>query len=151
METLKYKTYEGTVEVDLEQGDCFGRVLFITDLVTYRADSPRLMQAEFQAAVEDYLETCREIGKDPEKPASGTFQVRTTPDVHKELILRALREDSTVNSCVNQALRWYCFGERKETHNHSYTISIADTPRVVEGVVPSSPMVYETEGLYGTA
>ena len=53
--------------MDVETGICFGRILFINDLISYRSDTPRDLQSEFEAAVEDYLETCDAISKEPEQ------------------------------------------------------------------------------------
>lgn len=60
MNILKYKNYEGTAELDRERSVCRGKVLFVDDLVTYGAQSLVQLQAEFEAAVEDYLITCAE-------------------------------------------------------------------------------------------
>ena len=60
---LKYKEYEGTVEVDMDKLVCRGKILFIDDLVTYVAPAPDTIQAEFEAAVEDYIETCEAVKK----------------------------------------------------------------------------------------
>ena len=68
------------------------------------------------------------------------------------MIVKSKREGLNLNEACNQAMRWYCYGEHNETHHHN-TFNIAasvDQPRIVEGVIPSSPMVFE-EGLYGTA
>lgn len=68
MEILKYKDYEGTAEIDMIRLVCRGKVLFIDDLVTYEASTPAELQTEFEAAVDDYLETCIDLGRDPQKP-----------------------------------------------------------------------------------
>ena len=66
MKTLRYKSFIGSAEMDVETGIYFGRILFINDLISYRSDTPRDLQSEFEAAVEDYLETCNAISKEPE-------------------------------------------------------------------------------------
>lgn len=63
---LTYGPYKGTVEVDLVNYVCRGKVLFIDDVVTYEADSLPELQGQFEAAVDDYINTCVEIGKDPQ-------------------------------------------------------------------------------------
>ena len=67
MKTLTYKSFTGSAEIDVEAGICFGRVLFINDLISYQSDTPRDLQSEFETAVEDYLETCDAISKEPEQ------------------------------------------------------------------------------------
>jgi predicted HicB family RNase H-like nuclease len=67
MKTLRYKSFIGSAEIDVAEGVCFGRILFINDFISYQSDTPRDLQSEFEAAVEDYLETCNAISKEPEK------------------------------------------------------------------------------------
>jgi predicted HicB family RNase H-like nuclease len=67
MKTLEYKSFIGSAEVDVDLGIYFGRILFINDLISYQSGTPRELQSEFEAAVEDYLETCNAISKDPEQ------------------------------------------------------------------------------------
>ena len=38
---------------------CRGKILFISDLVTYEAQSPVELQKEFELAVDDYIETSK--------------------------------------------------------------------------------------------
>jgi predicted HicB family RNase H-like nuclease len=63
METLKFKGYEGTTELDQERGVFRGKLLLAHDLVTYEAATLAGLRTEFEAAVEDYLETCRALGR----------------------------------------------------------------------------------------
>lgn len=107
MEILRYKGYEGTAEVDIDAGMCHGRILFIADAVTYRAEGPRQLQAEFEAAVDDYLETCAELGRMPQKPLNGVFNVRVPPTLHRQARLRAVADDCSLNEVVTQALVGY--------------------------------------------
>jgi predicted HicB family RNase H-like nuclease len=73
---LKYKDYEGTAELDMARGVCRGKALFIDDLVTYEAAPPSNLQSEFEAAVDDYLETCAVVGKEPQWGAANLDQRR---------------------------------------------------------------------------
>lgn len=107
MEILRYKGYEGTAEVDVAAGMCHGRILFIADAVTYRAEGPKALQAEFEAAVDDYLETCAELGRAPQKPLNGQFNVRVSPTLHRQARLRAVSDDTSLNEVVTLALQAY--------------------------------------------
>lgn len=63
MKNLSYKGYEGTVEVDMDEGVCRGKLFFIPDMVTYSAETPKLLMGAFEEAVDDYLATCQELGR----------------------------------------------------------------------------------------
>lgn len=110
MNIIKYAGYEGTAELDLESFVCRGRILFIDDLVTYQADSPKELQAAFEEAVDDYLATCKALGRRPKKPLSGTFNVRISPALHRAARLRAVKDEVSLNEVVAAAVRYYVDG-----------------------------------------
>lgn len=104
MNILKYKGYEGSVELDLEGGVCRGKILFVRDLVTFQSVSIADIQKEFEAAVDDYLDTCLALGREPEVPLKGQFNVRIPPALHKAAVLRAVSDNSSLNDVVVRAL-----------------------------------------------
>lgn len=120
MNIIKYAGYEGTAELDLDLGVCRGKILFIDDLITYQADAPKEIQAAFEEAVDDYLETCRELNREAQRPLSGVFQVRVTPELHKAARLRAAADDVSLNEVVSSALDCYVNGTSHITNNHSH-------------------------------
>ena len=116
MDILKYKDYEGTAELDMTRHVCRGKLLFIDDVVTYEADHPEKLQAEFEAAVEDYLQTCIAVGKEPQRPFRGMFNVRVSPLLHRAASLRAVADAVSLNDVVVQALTAYV-STRSEVHH----------------------------------
>ena len=74
--TLKYKGYTGTIEIDTDSECLCGQVLFIRGLIVYEADTLPELRQNFESAVDTYLASCAADGTSPEKPASGTFNVR---------------------------------------------------------------------------
>lgn len=54
--------------------------------------------------IEDYLETCKELGKEPEKPFKGAFNVRTGRDLHKRVVAAARDRGIKLNELVKTAL-----------------------------------------------
>ena len=69
--TMKYKGYSARVEYDDDDGLFFGRVAGIVDGVGFHGDSVDELKAAFREAVDDYIETCAKIGKEPQRPFSG--------------------------------------------------------------------------------
>ena len=102
--TLNYKDYLASVEVSEEAGCLHGRIEFIEDLVTFEADSYTELVQEFHAAVDDYLETCSTLGKKPDKPFKGTFNIRIGPELHKGAAVAARKRDRTLNDFVKNAV-----------------------------------------------
>ena len=97
---LKYKNYIGSVEYDLTDKCLFGKILFIDDLVTYEGNTIEELENAFHTMVDDYLETCKEIGKEPQKAYSGSFNIRTTPEIHQTLAEIAKTENVSLNKLI---------------------------------------------------
>lgn len=103
--TLHYKGYEGSVEWDDENEDIlYGRILHITDRVSYHGKNVLALKKAFSEAVKDYLETCEEVGKAPDKPYRGTFNIRVAPDLHEKVARRAAQVGVSLNKWIEQAI-----------------------------------------------
>ena len=96
---LEYKDYLGTVEYSSSDKVLYGKVIGINGLVSYEGDSIESLQADFEEAVDDYLE--------PQKTYKGTFNVRISPMLHKNLAEFAASHNKTLNSTVEDAIRAY--------------------------------------------
>lgn len=132
MDTLKYKDYEGTAEIDMSRRVCHGRILFIDDLVTYQASGPGELQTEFEAAVDDYIATCVEVGKEPQRPFKGLFNVRIPPALHRAAAMRAVCDEVALNEVVVRALDAF-LNVRAEV-NHTVTVTFEASPRMIKTV-----------------
>lgn len=126
MDILKYNGYEGTAELDMGRMICRGKILFIDDLITYEADTPAALQKEFEDAVDDYLETCESLGRQPQKPLQGVFQVRVSPEQHKAAVRRSLTENLKLNELMCRALDAYLIGQPIVTNNVQVTFSLQE-------------------------
>ena len=105
--TMSYKDYQGSVEYSDEDGVFFGRIIGINDRITFEGDSVANLRKDFQDAVNEYIETCSQIGKEPEKAYKGTFNVRIAPALHKELVFYSSSQGRTLNSVVEEAIHSY--------------------------------------------
>ncbi len=101
---LEYKGYIGCVEFDDEAGVFHGEVINTRDVITFQGTSVEELQAAFHDSVEDYLEFCAERGEQPDKPFSGKFMLRTSPDLHRELYVAAKRAGKSLNAWVAEQL-----------------------------------------------
>lgn len=104
MSTLTYKGYLGSVEVSEEDECLHGRIEFIEDLVTFEGESYKELVQEFHAAVDDYLKTCSDVGKAPDKPFKGSFNVRIGPELHKRAAIAGRKNGQTLNDFVKEAV-----------------------------------------------
>ena len=102
--TMSYKGYTARIEYDDEDGIFFGRIAGISDGVGFHAETVEDLRAAFHEAVEDYIETCAKVGKDPQKAYSGKMMFRVDPEVHRKAALAAELEGKSLNQWAEEAL-----------------------------------------------
>ena len=102
--TMEYKGYVGSVEFSEEDSLFFGKVLGIRALVSYEGENARDLVEDFHGAVDDYLALCEEQGTEPGKAYKGSFNVRISPELHKAAVIAALRDRTSLNSFVENAI-----------------------------------------------
>ncbi|MFM5364050.1 type II toxin-antitoxin system HicB family antitoxin [Aeromonas veronii] len=119
---MNYKGFYGSIDHDLDEGVLFGKIECINDLITYEAESVRDLQAAFRDAVDDYIETCKAIGKSPEKPMSGSFNIRIGQDLHKKVFIAATSDGKSINDYIKSALE-QCTSQmnNRQIHMHFHT------------------------------
>jgi len=102
--TIEYKGYIGSIEYSSEDKCFFGKLEMIDDLVTFEATSALELEDNFHVVVDDYLETCKALGREPQKVYKGVFNVRIEPELHKKVYQEALKAGVSLNSFVRLAL-----------------------------------------------
>jgi len=63
---LEYKGYRTKIEFDREDNIFYGKIEGIRDFVNFHTEDYSKIKKEFHDAVDDYIEFCREIEKEPE-------------------------------------------------------------------------------------
>ena len=66
---IKYKGYHASVEYDAEDDLFIGEVFGIADSLNFHGRSILEVNAMFHQSIENYLDLCKQIGKDPERAA----------------------------------------------------------------------------------
>jgi predicted HicB family RNase H-like nuclease len=77
---LSYKGYIGEVDFDSEAKVFYGRVINTRDPITFQSDNAKRLEDEFRFSIDTYLSFCAELGETPEKPYSGRFVLRLSPE-----------------------------------------------------------------------
>ncbi len=62
------------------------------------------LQEVFHEAVEDYIETCARIGKQPRKSYSGRMMYRVSPEVHRKAAQAAELSGKSLNQWAEEVL-----------------------------------------------
>jgi len=104
IDSLKYLDYTATIRYSSDDEVFFGKVIGINDLITFEGTSVAELKKAFKEAIEDYLETCKTIGKSPDKTYKGVFNVRVSSGLHKKAAIIALQHHMTLNDFVKTAL-----------------------------------------------
>jgi predicted HicB family RNase H-like nuclease len=101
---MEYKGYLAHVEFDSEANIFHGEVINIRDVITFQGKSVDELHQAFIDSVEDYLEFCQERSETPERPFSGRFTIRLSPEQHRQVILAAEKAGKDVESWVADVL-----------------------------------------------
>ena len=104
---MRYKDYRAIISYDEEDRIFVGEVFGISDSLNFHGRSIDELEEAFHDSVENYLELCRKIGKNPQKEYSGTFNVRTTPDLHERAAEYAANNGITLNQVVSRAMEFF--------------------------------------------
>ena len=105
MSNLTYKGYiSGPIEFDAADKTFHGQVVGLRDVITFEATTGKQLEKAFRDSIDVYLEVCAEHGKQPERTYSGVFNVRTTPEVHRRIVLASAAAGESVNAWVNKKL-----------------------------------------------
>ena len=105
--TMRYKEYIGSVNYDDEDEIFHGKLEFINDSVLFEGSTVEELKKMFHEAVDEYIATCKEIGKEPQKPFKGVFNVRVKPELHQQAAIIAARKGVALNQVVAEALSQY--------------------------------------------
>ncbi|MCD8018259.1 MAG: type II toxin-antitoxin system HicB family antitoxin [Clostridiales bacterium] len=102
--TINYKGYVGSVEFSEPDGIFFGKVMGIRALVSYEGETAKELIEDFHGAVDDYLEMCEAEGIEPEKAFKGSFNVRISPELHRDAAVFAAAHQMSLNRFVEYAV-----------------------------------------------
>ncbi len=101
---LSYKNYNGTVEYSKEDSCLFGKVIGIKSLLSYEGDSVKELEQDFRNVIDEYLVDCKERNIEPEQPYKGTFNVRISPELHRNIDVYANGHGNSLNAVVEDAI-----------------------------------------------
>lgn len=75
---IRYKNYHGSVNYSNDDF-LYGKLEGILDLVSYEGRDVESLKKAFKDAVDDYLDTCKDAGREPERPFKGTLNIWVSP------------------------------------------------------------------------
>jgi predicted HicB family RNase H-like nuclease len=104
MTTMRHDGYIATIELDEDAGFFHGEVVNTRDVLTFQGRTLDELRTAFAETVADYIEWCKERGKEPERPYSGNFMLRLSPELHRRVAAAAARSGKSINGFVADTL-----------------------------------------------
>ncbi|VVM26893.1 hypothetical protein BSPWISOXPB_5574 [uncultured Gammaproteobacteria bacterium] len=83
MSTMEYKKYIATIDYSHDDKCFYGKLAMIDDLVTFEATNVAELESNFKNSVNDYIQTCEDLNRKPQKTYKGSFNLRIDPQLHK--------------------------------------------------------------------
>ena len=116
---LTYKGYFGTVNFNSDDEVFYGKIFGISDLVNFEGSSVKELKESFEESIDDYLETCKALGKQPNKTFKGSFNVRVSMELHKRAAIIASQKQISLNDFVKKAIGYAVLHEKTIDENIS--------------------------------
>lgn len=123
---LHHRGYYGSVNFSADDNCLVGKVEFIEDLILYEASDIDGLRAEFEQAIDDYLERCAAAGHEPNVSCKGSFSVRVGPELHKEAVLAASRNKQSLNEFVKDAITLHLRDDEEQSAS-GYRVALTAT------------------------
>jgi predicted HicB family RNase H-like nuclease len=101
---MEYKGYLAHIQFDDEANLFHGEVANIRDVVTFQGQSVEELRQAFEDSIEDYLAFCLERSEEPNRPYTGLFTVRLSPEQHRKVVLAAEKTGQGVDMWVTAVL-----------------------------------------------
>jgi predicted HicB family RNase H-like nuclease len=87
--TLSYKGYIATIERDERDDIYWGKVLGMTDRITFEGETLQSLTEDFHHAIDFYLADCAHTGRTPEPPPTGDITLHLDPETHGAILAAA--------------------------------------------------------------
>lgn len=130
---MEYRGYHAKIEYSAEDRTFVGRVLGINDVLAFDGESPDELETMFHESVDDYLEMCAELKREPDKEYKGTFNVRLSPELHKKAVLESEVRGMSLNQFVVNSID----NELNGLHNcEKETVTIIMPSESIKGYIP---------------
>lgn len=101
---LTYKGYFGTVDFNSDDEVFYGKIFGINDLINFEGFSVQELKESFEESIDDYLDTCKALNKEPNKTFKGSFNVRLSMKLHRRAAMIANQKKISLNDFVKKAI-----------------------------------------------
>lgn len=105
---MKYKGYWAEISYS-DEDECFcGKIEGLkNDLISFEGETVKELKKDFKDAINNYLETCRELNKEPEKQCKGSLNVRLGVELHNKAKMKSIEQNISINELIKNAVVAY--------------------------------------------
>ena len=103
-DVLNYKGFIGSVHFSADDNVFFGKIEGINDLITFEGESVKELVDSFHFVVNEHIKDCANENILIEKSYKGSFNVRISPELHRQVANTAKMRGVSINKIVNEAL-----------------------------------------------
>ena len=89
MNAMNYNGYTAKIDFDDRDNIFVGRLLGMRAMISFHGETVVELRQAFEAAVDEFLNDCKQQGVKPEKPASGKLILRVPPEAHGAALIAA--------------------------------------------------------------
>ena len=95
---IELNNFKAAVAFDSDLGMFRGEILGLTGGADFYADTVKGLEKEFKKSLKVYLSVCEEQSIEPLADFSGRLNLRATPEVHREIAIRAKAAGKSLNA-----------------------------------------------------
>jgi predicted HicB family RNase H-like nuclease len=103
-DVLNYRGFIGSVHFSADDCVFYGKIEGVTDLVTFEGETVKELTEAFRYMVDEHIKDCEADNITPEKSYKGSFNVRLTPELHRQIAVNAKIRGVSINKYVYEAL-----------------------------------------------
>lgn len=102
---LRYRGYRARIDLDADSGVFSGTVLGVAEPIVFHGGGLDELRADFEFAIDHYLDQCARLGQKPERAVSGRVLLRLPPDLHAAASLAAASAGESLNEWLVGTVR----------------------------------------------
>ena len=105
---MKYKGYWAEISYS-DEDECFcGKIEGLkNDLISFEGETVKELKKDFKDAIDNYLQTCKELNKEPEKQCKGSLNVRLGTELHTKAKMKSIEKKISINELIKEAVVAY--------------------------------------------
>lgn len=105
---MKYKGYWAEIKYS-DEDECFCGIIegLKNDLISFEGETVKELKKDFKDAINSYLETCKELKKEPEKQCKGSLNVRLGTELHTKAKMKSIEQNISINELIKNAVMAY--------------------------------------------